>query len=121
MEQIVKLEMLEQDGSARGRCSQGVSRDFSEPLSKAAWPDRLLSNEESRKDMDLERTVRTAAMSDLSAAVERRRIASPYWQTPMLTVECSAVVGRRRHDVNEAEYFETWRYEAALEAFHWFP
>lgn len=55
--------------------------------------EQIVKLEMLEQDMDLERTVRTAAMSDLSAAVERRR-----------------------HDVNEAEYFETWRYEAALEA-----
>ena len=69
VEQIVKLEMLEQDGSASVR-SQTL-RDFSELLRGCLAGPAVVKRTLCGKDMDLERTVRTAAMSDLSAAVER--------------------------------------------------
>ena len=62
--------------------------------------------------MHLEREACTTALSDLSAAIER--------PGPVIAVaagdEPQKHVPRRRHDVNQGEDFENWRYDIALEA-----
>ncbi|CAE7276436.1 Lipase [Symbiodinium pilosum] len=55
--------------------------------------EQIVKLEMLEQDMHLERMVCTTAISDLSAAIERRR-----------------------HDVNQGEDFENWRYDIALEA-----
>ncbi|CAE7456428.1 Lipase [Symbiodinium natans] len=55
--------------------------------------EKIVKLEMLEQDVHLERTVCTTAISDLSAAIERRR-----------------------HDVNQGEDFENWRYDIALEA-----